>query len=149
MLFTYLRWYQGTVAAEKKEPNFKAKHKEDIYKNRYQLQPWIAIYALVMCVLILVFNGCYVFTRPGPWRVARELEDPPLQTDPDIGNWVPTFVSSYLALPVFLLSVLGYKLIYRTRMVPLDEMRFDRGQVPEIHEEPPTTRWGKILAVLF
>ncbi|KAF8907272.1 amino acid permease/ SLC12A domain-containing protein [Gymnopilus junonius] len=63
MLFTYLRWYQGTVTAENREPDFKAKHSEDIYKNRYRLQPWIAIYAFVMCVLILIFNGWYVFTR--------------------------------------------------------------------------------------
>ncbi|KAF8907271.1 hypothetical protein CPB84DRAFT_1768764, partial [Gymnopilus junonius] len=73
-----------------------------------------------------------------PWRMAWEIGEVPLQPDPDIGNW-----------PLFLLCVLGYKLIYRTRMVTLDEMRFERGYIPEIHEEEPTTRWGKILAVLF
>ena len=37
----------------------------------------------------------------------------------------------------------------RTRMVPLDEMRFERGIVPEIEEPVPTTRWGKMLARIF
>ncbi|PPQ94474.1 hypothetical protein CVT25_001107 [Psilocybe cyanescens] len=148
MLYTYLRWYQGTIAAEKNDTTFKQTH-QDIYKNRYRMQPWIAIYAFVMCVLILIFNGWFVFTRPGPWRMARELDDSPLKTDPEVGNWVPTFVSSYLALPFFLLAILGYKLIYRTRMVPLREMQFERGHIPEIHEEEPTTRWGRLLAVLF
>lgn len=39
--------------------------------------------------------------------------------------------------------------ICRTRMVPLDEMRFERGIVPEIEEPQPTTRWGKLLATIF
>ncbi|KJA14361.1 hypothetical protein HYPSUDRAFT_49239 [Hypholoma sublateritium FD-334 SS-4] len=149
MLFTYIRWYQGTKAAERKDPMFKANHKNDLYLHRYGLQPWIAVYALVMCILILLFNGWFVFTRAGPWRMALELDDPPIVSDPEIGSWVPTFVSSYLALPVFFLLVLGYKLIYRTRMVPLDEMHFERGIVPEIEEPQPTTRWGKLLATIF
>ncbi|PPQ95744.1 hypothetical protein CVT26_015870 [Gymnopilus dilepis] len=100
MVFTYLRWYQGTLAAEKRDPTFKARHSEDIYKNRYRLQPWIAVYGFVMCVLILIFNGWYVFTRDGPWRMeteAWEIGDGPVP-DQDIGNWVPLFVSSYLAI---------------------------------------------------
>uniref|UniRef100_A0A8H8CLS1 Amino acid permease/ SLC12A domain-containing protein n=2 Tax=Psilocybe cubensis TaxID=181762 RepID=A0A8H8CLS1_PSICU len=159
MLFTYLRmtltrwfpdysWYQGTIAKEKDFKDFKQTHQE-LYKNRYRMQPWIAIYAFVMCVLILIFNGWFVFTRPGPWRMARELDDIPVESDPDIGNWVPTFVSSYLAIPFFLLAILGYKLIFRTKMVTLREMRFDRGYIHDDGEEIPTTRWSRLLAVLF
>uniref|UniRef100_A0A8H8CKQ2 Amino acid permease/ SLC12A domain-containing protein n=1 Tax=Psilocybe cubensis TaxID=181762 RepID=A0A8H8CKQ2_PSICU len=41
MLFTYLRWYQGTIAAEKKDKDFKQTHQE-LYKNRYRMQPWVS-----------------------------------------------------------------------------------------------------------
>ncbi|KAH9481294.1 hypothetical protein JR316_0005816 [Psilocybe cubensis] len=81
--------------------------------------------------------------------MARELDDIPVESDPDIGNWVPTFVSSYLAIPFFLLAILGYKLIFRTKMVTLREMRFDRGYIHDDGEEIPTTRWSRLLAVLF
>ncbi|KAF9477191.1 hypothetical protein BDN70DRAFT_896735 [Pholiota conissans] len=159
MLFTYIRWYQGTKAAEKRDSSFVKKHKEDLYKHRYRAQPWIAIYALVMCIAILVTNGWVVFTRAGPWRMGKghsasashaslELSDQPIPTDAEIGDWVPTFVSSYLPLPVFLLLILGYKLIYRTKMVGLDDMTFHRGVVPEIEEKTPTTWFQKFLAPL-
>ncbi|KAF8150865.1 amino acid permease-domain-containing protein [Crassisporium funariophilum] len=149
MLFTYIRWYQGTVAAEKKDPEFRRKHADDLYKNRKSWQPWIAIYAFCMCILILLFNGWFVFTRPGPWRMASEVEDPSPELDPDFGDWVPTFISSYLAIPVFALFFLGYKLVYRTKFKSVNEMQFRRGIMPEIPEEIPHTRWGKLLAALF
>ncbi|KAJ7583621.1 amino acid permease/ SLC12A domain-containing protein, partial [Mycena floridula] len=117
MLWTYIRWYQGTTYAERKAPDpntgFKKQNHEHLYANRNRFQPYIAIYALVMCTLILIFNGWFVFTRDGPWRMANEPSDIPLPPDPDLGNWTPTFVTSYLPLPLFVLLALGYKLIYR------------------------------------
>ena len=40
---------------------------------------------------------------------ALELDDHPIVNDPTIGNWVPTFVSSYLALVSSVLSSLLVK----------------------------------------
>ncbi|TFK33223.1 amino acid permease/ SLC12A domain-containing protein [Crucibulum laeve] len=149
MLVTYIRWYQGTQREQKKNPNFYNDNWETLFKNRHWAQPWIAIYALFMCVNILIFNGWFVFTRSGPWRIAVGVNDPPMPIDEDIGGWVPTFISSYLALPLFVLLFLGYKLVYRTQIVHLENMVFTQGNITEIHEERPTTRLGKMLAVLF
>lgn len=50
ILITYLRWYSAITK------------REDINRNvlnyKAPLQPWLAIYALVMVLCILLFAGC-------------------------------------------------------------------------------------------
>ncbi|KAJ5490943.1 hypothetical protein N7539_002510 [Penicillium diatomitis] len=59
-------------------------------------------FALVSCTIILFTGGFAVFTE---------------------GNWSPaTFVSSYLDIPLVLCAYGGYKLIRRTKIVPLDQI---------------------------
>ncbi|KAJ5709537.1 hypothetical protein N7493_009828 [Penicillium malachiteum] len=56
-------------------------------------------FALISCVVILFTGGFAVFTK---------------------GSWDPaTFVSSYLDIPLVLLAYGGYKLIRRTKIIPL------------------------------
>ncbi|KAJ5662324.1 Amino acid/polyamine transporter I [Penicillium maclennaniae] len=63
-------------------------------------------FALISCIVILLTGGFAVFTD-GHWDVA-------------------TFVSSYLDIPLVLLAYGGYKLIRRTKIIPLDEALFSR-----------------------
>jgi len=52
---------------------------------------------------------------------------------------VAVFITSYLPIPVFLLLLFGYKLIYRTKMVPIDSMpsglNYPRFHQPVVQEE--------------
>ncbi|KAJ5785765.1 Amino acid/polyamine transporter I [Penicillium pulvis] len=87
---------------------------------------WVA---LIACVILLLTGGFTVFTS---------------------GSWDPaTFVSSYLDIPLVLLAYGGYKLIRRTKIIPLqmvplrqalDEAENDPENVP-IKKE---TIWAKM-----
>ncbi|CEO59302.1 hypothetical protein PMG11_03982 [Penicillium brasilianum] len=72
-------------------------------------------YALVSCVIILLTGGFAVFTK---------------------GNWDPaSFVSSYLDIPLVLLAYGGYKLIRRTKIIPLDQVPL-RQALDEAENDP-------------
>ncbi|KAJ5125474.1 hypothetical protein N7448_004794 [Penicillium atrosanguineum] len=72
-------------------------------------------FALISCVVILFTGGFAVFTD---------------------GNWdVATFVSSYLDIPLVLLAYGGYKLIRRTKIIPLDEVPVQRA-IDEANNDP-------------
>ena len=69
-----------------------------------------------------------------------------------------TFVTSYIVLPVFALFWGGYKLVYRTRVIPVDKVDLITGK-REIDEEEerfnreqelkgPRTRWQRIWDTL-
>lgn len=67
-----------------------------------------------------------------------------------------TFVTSYIAIPAFFLFWIGYKLLYRTKVIPLEKVDLDTGRREILEEEErfcemealkgPKTRWQKILA---
>lgn len=40
----------------------------------------------------------------------------------------PSFITSYIVLPVFFLMVVGWKLVKKTTFVRLDDMDFDSGK---------------------
>ncbi|GJE92577.1 amino acid permease-domain-containing protein [Phanerochaete sordida] len=77
MMFTYIRWYQGTVYAERQYEDESTRDTarisrdeiEIIRKNRHRGQPFLACWAFGMCVLILFTNGWSVFVHSG-WRIA-------------------------------------------------------------------------------
>ncbi|KZV95510.1 hypothetical protein EXIGLDRAFT_834323 [Exidia glandulosa HHB12029] len=130
MMWTYLSWDRGLQQAQHLASGGnqyyvdffeKYKHRIPEPKRRWYrtLRAW---YALIMCTLILIFNGWAVFTVPGEWIVARTPNDPPPPVDPDIGQPVPTFITSYLPVPMFLLLVFGYKLTSRTQSVTTERM---------------------------
>ncbi|OQD89001.1 hypothetical protein PENANT_c003G00172 [Penicillium antarcticum] len=72
-------------------------------------------FALISCVIILLTGGIVVFTK---------------------GNWDPaSFVSSYLDIPLVLLAYGGYKLIRRTRIIPLSQVPVQLA-IDEANEDP-------------
>ncbi|KAI1789950.1 amino acid permease-domain-containing protein [Ganoderma leucocontextum] len=152
MLFTYIRWHQGTVYHERKWKGDDSQHGQEaraliekIKKNRNWGQPYLAWYAFVLCMLVLFTNGWAVFVNNG-WRIADTTGDPP--PDADV---VSQFLSAYVPLPFFLLLTFGYKLIKQTEMIPLEKMTFYQGQLPPYNPEDDEPKgWlEKLLAWLL
>ncbi|MEM9243948.1 MAG: amino acid permease [Pseudomonadota bacterium] len=68
-----------------------------------KLFPFGPLFAIVLCIIIIIgqqFAGGQHF------------------------NW-GSFVGTYIGLPVFLILYLGYKIRHKTKLVPLDQCRFD------------------------
>ncbi|KAI0642859.1 amino acid permease-domain-containing protein [Trametes meyenii] len=151
MLYTYIRWHQGTTYAESKCTDADSdvrKQIEVIKENRRWGQPYLAWYAFSLCMIVLFTNGWAVFVHSG-WRIADVMgEDPPeykaweKEADP-----VSQFLSAYVPIPFFLLLTFGYKLIKQTQMTPLDEMVFIRGRVPpyDAKEDEPKNWLERVL----
>ncbi|KAI3328178.1 AAT family amino acid transporter [Ustulina deusta] len=90
---TYLRFYHGL------------RHHgipRDTLPYKAPLQPFLAYFALGFCVVVAFFNGFDAFF---PGKFAAE-----------------TFVPPYVDVPIFLALLLGYKLVMKTKLVPLAEM---------------------------
>jgi len=83
---------------------------------------------------VLFTNGWSVFVHNG-WRIA---DIPGQDNDKVSSDAISMFLSSYIPIPFFLLLTFGYKLIHRTKMVSLDEMTFERKNVPEPEKTPKT-----------
>ncbi|KAI0088659.1 amino acid permease-domain-containing protein [Irpex rosettiformis] len=144
MLFTYIRWYQGTIYHEKKH-RAEAEAGDErsiqvmrniarIKENRHRGQPYLAWYAFTIGMLILFTNGWAVFLHG--WRIAN-IPDVDQGPKPDVA----TFLASYIPLPFFALLTLGYKIIHQTKLVQLEEMDFEKVYfVPEEVHRPPTRR---------
>lgn len=89
-----------------------------------------AYYAICWVIIIITFNGYTAFL--GQFNIA-------------------SFVSSYIDVPIFLGLLIGYKLIKKTKMVPLEDVDLVSG-VRDIDEldweeddkEQPTTWYGKL-----
>ncbi|KAM5541191.1 hypothetical protein V8D89_005120 [Ganoderma adspersum] len=152
MLFTYIRWHQGTVYYERKwkgDDSLEGREARDqiekIKKNRNWGQPYLAWYAFILCMLVLFTNGWAVFVNNG-WRIANTPGDSPPSTDV-----VSQFLSAYVPLPFFLLLTFGYKLIKQTEMIPLEKMTFYQGQLPDNNPEDnePKGRLERLLAWLW
>nr|VWO98206.1 Acetolactate synthase (EC [Ganoderma boninense] len=158
MLFTYIRWYQGTVYYERKWKDVETREGREamaqiarIKKNRNWGQPYcmfslqLAWYAFSLCLLVLCTNGWAVFINNG-WRIADTSGAKPLNTDV-----VSQFLSAYVPLPFFLLLTFGYKLIKQTEMIPLEKMTFYQGQLPPYNPEDnePKGWLEKLLAWLL
>jgi len=159
LFFTYIRWYKGTVYAERDcvyrdilEARRIQAQISEIKVNRHPAQPYIAYYGFTVCLIVLITNGWAVFVHNG-WRLAEIAgeELPVVPSDWREANPVSLFLSSYVPLPLFLLLTFGYKLIHQTEMVPYSAMKFERHDVPtfEEREEQPRSLWARILAVVI
>ncbi|OCH92807.1 hypothetical protein OBBRIDRAFT_790817 [Obba rivulosa] len=155
MLFTYIRWFKGTVYAEERnrrrgdESQEKVMSQIDlIKKNRHKGQPYLAWYAFSMCTLILLTSGWSVFINSN-WHIALVDGDPPPSHAPGtfITDPVPIFLSSYIPLPIFVLLALGYKLIKQTRFIRTEDMDFsgDGAERVEVPDGEPQNLWEKFL----
>ncbi|KAI1437973.1 arginine transporter [Xylaria sp. CBS 124048] len=71
------------------------------------LQPYLALYGLFFCVLILITNGFTVFIK---WNTSN-------------------FFAAYISLILFLVLYIGHKIIFRTKIKSLAEIDIDRGRV--------------------
>ncbi|KAI0687059.1 amino acid permease-domain-containing protein [Earliella scabrosa] len=135
MLFTYIRWHQGTVYYENtfkgRDDNEAQKAREeikDIKANRQWGQPYLAWYAFGLCILVLFTNGWAVFVHNG-WRIADTGDPSPQYGDDErLAEPVSLFLSAYVPIPFFLLLTFGYKLIKQTKMIRLEDMTFYRGR---------------------
>ncbi|KAG0029497.1 hypothetical protein BGZ82_007941 [Podila clonocystis] len=81
--------------------------------------PYGPIYALVLCTVVVCGQGYAEFTKPNPKAV--------------------NLIACYIGLPFFLAMYLGYKIYYRTKLVPLLECDFsvsnlEDGDIDEFHE---------------
>ncbi|KIP02937.1 hypothetical protein PHLGIDRAFT_270300 [Phlebiopsis gigantea 11061_1 CR5-6] len=162
MLFTYIRWHKGAIYTENKhrerirdaenhmadDPHRQSTIQESnevinrVRAHRHRGQPYLAYYAWGICVMILLTNGWTVFYHNG-WKVAdipnEESGSPPISL----------FLSSYIPIPLFFLLTFGYKLIYQTEMVRVENMDFSRGGTTtnEQFEKKPVYKdgWRKTL----
>ncbi|KAI0530075.1 AAT family amino acid transporter [Xylaria digitata] len=90
---TYLRFYYGL------------RHNDisrDTLPYKAPLQPFLAYFALCFCVVVAFFNGFDAFF-PGKFSAK-------------------TFVPPYIDAPIFFALFLGYKLVKKTKLVPLGGM---------------------------
>lgn len=92
ILITFLRFYK---ACKKQNVNRKT------FSYRSPIQPYGAWFSLIFCCLIALIKNFTVF----------------------IGNFdVETFITGYICLPVFLICYFGYKIVYKTKIVPPAEV---------------------------
>ncbi|KAI0345542.1 hypothetical protein BDW22DRAFT_1324774 [Trametopsis cervina] len=176
MLYTYIRWHKGTAYHERKHRASAQDgnaYSQQVIENidrikvhRHKGQPYLAWYAFTICMLILLTNGWSVFLHAG-WRVGEYTHahiapnivltcscaaDDPTKEEDDLSTAVSTFLSSYVPIPFFILLTLGYKIIYQTNMVQLEEMDFHTvyftREEPDAHEPSMRERiLGKLLVI--
>lgn len=106
--YTYLRFYYGL------------KHHgidRDTLPYKSPLQPFLAYFAIVFCLVIAFFNGFDCFF-PGNFSAK-------------------TFIPPYINIPIFLALFCGYKFIMKTEFVKLSEMDLWSGKA-EIDRLEPT-----------
>ncbi|WWD20799.1 hypothetical protein CI109_105276 [Kwoniella shandongensis] len=127
ILIAYLRFYYGLK---------RQGLSRDEFPYRAPLQPWLSWYGLIFFTLIILFNGFTVFLK---------------------GNWdVSDFFAAYITLPIFFFAWLGWKIVKKTKMVPLDEIDFHTGRreldelaVLDAERFKPEGKFQKIMGVLF
>jgi len=158
MLFTYIRWYQGSIYAEKHNELGRTEREQKIMKqitmikdNRHKGQPYLAWYAFSVCMLVLATSGWNVFLNSN-WQIALVSETPLPFRNPNtyVPGPVSVFLSSYIPIPVFILLTLGYKLIKQTRFLQVEEMDFSGDGVERIQEEDeePRNWWELFLRMI-
>ncbi|KAF9124947.1 hypothetical protein BGW39_007778 [Mortierella sp. 14UC] len=81
--------------------------------------PWGPIYALLLCTVVVCGQGYSEFTKPNPSAI--------------------NLVACYIGLPFFVAMYVGYKVYYKTKLVPLMECDFsvsnlEDGDIDEFHE---------------
>ncbi|KAF6822539.1 amino acid permease [Colletotrichum plurivorum] len=106
--YTYLRFYYGL------------RHHgvdRDTLPYKAPMQPFLAYFAIVFCLVVAFFNGFDAFF---PGRFSAK-----------------TFVPPYIDIPIFLALFLGYKFVHKTKFVKLSEMDLWSGKA-EIDRLEPT-----------
>ena len=95
-------------------------------------QPFGSWFALISTGIITIFKGVYLFTSS--LMSFKEFSQFCLGYDTFIPFTKDTFVTSYIGIPIFVISWSGYKLYYRTSLIPAHEVDLITGK-REIDEE--------------
>ncbi|KAI0186512.1 amino acid permease/ SLC12A domain-containing protein [Astrocystis sublimbata] len=94
------------------------------------LQPYLTWWAFSMQIILLITGGFSTFIH-GQWSTE-------------------TFISSYINIPIFIILYFGFKIVKRSKIVPLDEVpiqhyldiaQSEKEQEQEV-EEPRKSKWG-------
>ncbi|KAF9400765.1 hypothetical protein BGX21_003533 [Mortierella sp. AD011] len=86
---------------------------------RAAMFPFGPLYALLLCTVVVCGQGYSEFSKPDPQAV--------------------NLIACYIGLPFFLVTYLGYKIYYKTKLVPLMDCDFsvsnlEDGDIDEFHE---------------
>ncbi|KAJ6561622.1 hypothetical protein B0H19DRAFT_1286816 [Mycena capillaripes] len=121
---TYIRFYHGLTAQGIDRSKF-------VYWSRFQ--PYLAYWAFLWSLLIILFNGWTVFIK-GEWNVSD-------------------FIVAYINLPVFAMFYVAYKIVSKSQVIPASRMDFHsnvpQSEMVDFVEPQLNTIWGKIWAWLF
>ncbi|KAL1923093.1 uncharacterized protein VTP21DRAFT_9469 [Calcarisporiella thermophila] len=95
---------------------------------RASLHPWADIYGLIICLMV-IFGSGYKYFDPFD---------------------VKSFFATYIGLGLFAVFYLSYKLIKRTKVVPLRDVDLDSGRQPETEDdsEKALPWWRKMLVYI-
>ncbi|CAE6448887.1 unnamed protein product [Rhizoctonia solani] len=128
ILVSYLRMYYGLK---------KQGISRDDFPYKAPFQPYASWFGAIFTFLVTLFSGFTVFLR---------------------GNWdVSTFFSAYICIPIFVLFYLYWKIVKRTKWIPLEEIDFVTGrreldeaaEQDEARYEAPKGFWQKLWDWLF
>ncbi|KAL9937902.1 hypothetical protein V8E36_003447 [Tilletia maclaganii] len=78
----------------------------DTLPYRAPFQPYLSWFAIGFTSIVLLFKGFDAFTPTFQYK---------------------SFITNYIGLPIFFFSWLGYKLIYKSKVVPLDLVDLQTG----------------------
>ncbi len=141
-------------------PCIRTKRCSSTLQGGVRSQPVADRYALVYCDLFDIGTDYASFEAEIPWQQI----DVNLNANGRVTTPVLQFLASYIPIvspatpgspsfthaavfqAIFVLLTFGYKLIHQTRMVSVEEMPFDRGNVPPQEEETEHEGWwNKII----
>lgn len=127
ILLSYLRFYYGLK---------RQGLSRDAFPYKAPFQPYASWFGFAFFTLIILFNGFTVFLA-GEWNTSK-------------------FFAAYITLPIFFICWLGWKIYFKTKVVPLDQIDFDSGrkELDEMEERDaelykPQGIFGKIMSILF
>ncbi|KAM0745998.1 putative amino acid transporter [Meredithblackwellia eburnea MCA 4105] len=99
ILLSYIRFYNGLRRQGISRDNF---------PYRAPFQPYASYFGLIFMILVIIFNGYTLFLRDS-WSTA-------------------SFIVDYITLPIFAILYVAWKLVKKTKIVPLDRMDFQTGR---------------------
>ncbi|KAG8934438.1 hypothetical protein FRC02_009906 [Tulasnella sp. 418] len=172
ILFTYIRFYYGVEHKRSQAQRHTSNDSREqqtlnnleilVAHYRHKGQPWLAFYALIVSILVLVFHGfntlrLHNISPLDPEGQSKKSQNWVIYSPFAIeGNTVTApssdriakVVVNYLPLPMFFLLLFGYKLIFQTKMRSVSDMdftgAFERPQGIGVSPEArPSSRLGR------
>ncbi|CAN8106043.1 unnamed protein product [Discula destructiva] len=117
ILTVSVRWHYGLKA--------QGIDRKSSLPYRAPWQPYLSFYGLFVCFVVLVFGGFTAFLGTFDKKV---------------------FVSTYLPIPIFIILLVVYKLVKKTKVVKYEDMDFVTGSSVDIPLDPNRqTKWKRIV----